>query len=329
MNTEIPTKQEEQEIDLTQIAKRIRRFFDGILMLIFKSILFLKKNILTIGILLILGFILGFVLDKTTKSYNHEIIVAPNFDSNDYLYSKVSLLNSKISEGDTVFLKELGFKDFKKINTIKIEPVVDVYKFVGSSDKKFDMIKLMAEDSDMSKIVNDNMTSKNYTFHELILNTSKKVTTQGFVNPLLKFLNESDYYAKIQKEIINNMVLKMKQNDSIISQIDGFLNNFKKNATNGSKSNNLIYYNENTQLNDIIKTKDAFIKEQGELRIAEVNYDKIVKDISIVTNIRNVKSLNSKLKFVLPILFVFVFLIISVFIRFYKKQHERFNKKEL
>jgi hypothetical protein len=323
MSTKTPQNIEDQEIDLTLISKKIGQFFDGILMRIFKSILFLKKNILTIGILLILGLVLGYFLDKTTKSYTHEIIIRPNFDSNDYLYAKVSLLNSKISEGDTVFLKELGFKDSKKIGSIKIEPIVDVYKFVGYNAQNLEMIKLMAEDGDLKKIVEDELTSKNYPFHQLLLRTSKKVTDVGFVQPLLKFLNTSDYFTKIQTTRANNVVERMKENDTIIKQIDKFLNNFDK---KGSSSNNLVYYNENTQLNKIIKTKDSLYSEQGKLRMEKVSNDKIIKDVSIVTNVKNVKALNNKLKFVLPVLFVLLFFIVSGFLKFYKRQLGRFEK---
>jgi hypothetical protein len=326
MSTKTPQNIEDQEIDLTLISKKIGQFFDGILMRIFKSILFLKKNILTIGILLILGLVLGYFLDKTTKSYTHEIIIKPNFDSNDYLYAKVSLLNSKISEGDTVFLKELGFKDSKKINAIKIEPVVDVYKFVGYNAQNLEMIKLMAEDGDLKKIVEDKVTSKNYPFHQLLLSTSKKVTNQGFVQPLLKYLNTSDYFLKIQAEKVNNVAERMKQNDTIIKQIDKFLNNFDK---KGSSSNNLVYYNEDSQLDKIIKTKDSIYSQQGELRITKVNNDKIIKDISIVTNIKDVKSLNGKWKLIFPLLFFALFLFVSGFIGFYKRQLVKLEKKDL
>jgi hypothetical protein len=42
-----------------------------------------------------------------------------------------------------------------------------------------------------------------------------------------------------------------------------------------------VYYNENTQLNDVIQTKDKLIKEQGNLRLELVNADKIVKRTAV------------------------------------------------
>ncbi len=50
---------ENQEIDLTQISKKIRSFFERINTLIFKCIQFFVKNAIVIVILLIVGVGLG------------------------------------------------------------------------------------------------------------------------------------------------------------------------------------------------------------------------------------------------------------------------------
>lgn len=112
----------------------------------------------------------------------------------------------------------------------------------------------------------------------------------------------------------------MKLNDSIIAQIDGVLNEFSNNVNQGSKNDKLVYYNENTQLNDVIKTKEELIVEQGNHRIDLVSLDKIVKDKSATINKENTESINGKMKLVLPFLFVFIYLFIRSIIVFYKKQ---------
>ena len=98
---------ENQEIDLSMISNKIKGFFDGVAFSIFKGILFLKRNFLILGILLVVGVGFGIFLDTTNNSYDSEIIVKPNFGSTDYLYSKIDLLESKIKNRDTVFLKTL------------------------------------------------------------------------------------------------------------------------------------------------------------------------------------------------------------------------------
>ncbi len=325
MNKNQPNNQEDQEIDLTQISKKIGRLFEWINTFLFRCIQFFVKNAIVILILLVIGVGVGFYLDVTKKIYNHQITVTPNFESTDYLYSKIDLIESKIQEGDTIFIKEvLGVKKPKEILKIEIKPITDVYKFIENKTENFELIKLMAEDGDIKKVLEENLTSKNYKFHTIYFQTKHITTEKSTIEPILHFLNESEYYSKVQKEMVNNVQLKMIQNDTIIAQINGVLSGFS-NTAKGAKSNNLVYYNENTQLNDIIKTKESLINEQGFLRVDLVGLNSIVKENSSILNIENTTSINGKLKFILPILFVCIFILIRFFIAFYKKQSVKAN----
>lgn len=322
MSTAPQNSSENQEIDLSQISKKIGNLFEGISNTIFRGILFIKKHIIVVGLLFIVGAVLGVYLDKTQKIYDNQLFVSPNFGTVDYLYTKINLINSKVNENDTVFLKEIiGIKEPSKLGEITVEPVTDVYKFINYNEKNFEFIKLLAEDGDIKKLVNENLTSKNYPYHLIRFSTSKATSNENTIAPLLAFLNKSDYYKKIQYEYLNNLKIKMVQNDTIISQINGVLNSFSS-AVNGFQRNDkLIYYNnENTQLNDVIKTKNDILIEQGLNRIELVNYEAIIKEISATINILNTRTLNGKMKIVLPLLFISIYLLIRFFIAFYKKQ---------
>lgn len=310
-----------QEIDLSQISKKIGSFFENISTQIFKIILFFKRNIIWIGILFIIGAGLGFYLDKTTKIYNSEIIVSPNFGSVDYVYAKIQLLDSKIEDGDTVFLRDvIGIKNTKKLKSLTIVPIPDVYKFIENRPANFELIKLLAEDGDVKKVVNEPLTSKNYPFHMISFSTIGKTSDETTVQPILNYLNDSDYYRKIQKEYVENIKIKMVQNDSIISQINGILNSFHG---NGDKT---VYYSEKSQLSEIIKNKDQLVYEQGTHRIELVNLDKIVKENSATLNVKDTTSVNGKMKFVLPLLFIFLFVLVGYFKSYYKRQMAKMNK---
>ena len=322
-----PQNNDNQEIDLSQISKKIGGFFENISTSIFRGLLFFKRNILWVGILFILGVGIGLYLDKTTKVYDNEIIVSPNFGSVDYLYAKIDLISSKINDNDTLFLKNVvGIQQPKKLKRIAIVPITDVYKFIDNKAQNFELIKLMAEDGDIKKIVNESLTSKNYPYHLISYTTDKETSFEKTVDPLLKYLNNSDYFSIIQKEYLNNVKIKMTENDSIISQINGLLNAFSTTANGSQKSDKLVYYNENSQLNEVIKTKDALSNEQGTHRIELVNYDKIVKDISSTLNIKNTQVVNGKMKLVLPFLFVFLFVLGGYFKSYYKNQMVKLKK---
>lgn len=321
-----PQNTDNQEIDLSQISKKIGSYVDAVLMSIFKGILFIKKNLVIIIGLFVLGAGLGYYLDTVLKSYTSTITVNPNFGSTEYLYQKISLLNSRIKEGDVNFLKnEVGIAQPELINSIKIEPITDVFNFVGSKEANLELIKLMAEDGELSKIIEDPVTSKNYPYHNITIATSKSISKESVILPILNFIEQSDYFKKIQTEYVQNLNKKITANDSIISQINLVINTFANKK--GVSNDKMVYYNENTQLNEIINTKNTLVLEQGTLAINKINFEKIVKESSVSVNLINTKSLNGKEKLVLPFLFVFVFVFFKTIQGFYKHQLEKYKNQ--
>ncbi len=319
------TNSQDQEIDLGQVFSKIGKFFKKIVDSTFDAVLFVRKNIIILTILFIIGASLGFYLDKTDKTYNNEIIVTPNFGSVDYLYSKIALLEAKKKENDIVFFSNLGFKNIKEFGKIEIEPVIDVFKFVDKKPDNFDLIKLMAEDGDLDKIIENEITSKNYPFHLIKFSTSKKTDSNKTVNPLLNYLNDSEYFKAIQKQFLENENIKMKANDSIIKQIDKLVEGFSKSVASGSKTDKMVYISDNNQLNEIINTKNGLIDEQGALRLNLISNDKVIKEISTNINGLNTEGINGKRKLIFPIVLVFVFILSKLFLSFYKHQLAKRN----
>lgn len=321
------TNSDNQEIDLSMISNKINRFFGGLGTSIYRGIVFFKRNLLLTGILVVAGAGLGIYLDISNKSYDSEIIVRPNFGSIDYLYSKIDLLESKIKERDTLFLKSIGIEKPKNLNLIEIEPVIDIYSFVSNADKNsdqntqnFELVKLLAEDGDINKIIKDRVTSKNYSSHKIHLRTKVQIQDSKIIIPIMNYLNKNEYYEAIRKTYVKNIAIKMLKNEETINQINELLNQFSNSTNSTQKSDKLVYYNENTQLNEIIKTKEGLLFELGNQRLELANVDNIIKKTSAVINIKNTESVNGKLKFVLPILFIFGFVLVRSFFKFYKKQ---------
>ena len=325
MSTTPKKVSDDQEIDLSQISKKIGQGFQNIGALIFNCIQFFFKNAIVIVLLFIVGIGLGYLLERGQKSYDHQIIVIPNFGSVDYLYGKIELINSKIKEGDTVFLKGLGLKYPKNISKIKIEPIVDPYNFIRDKEENFELLKLMSDDSSIDKVLKDRMTSKNYPYHSITFSTKGKATDENTILPLLKNLNNSEYYKIIQKNIVENIKVKMQYNEQTLNQINALINNFSKEGENGSRNSSLVYYNENTQLDQVLQTKNNLVSEQGSRRIELVNYEKIIKDVSVIANIE--KGSSSKLIF--PLILIFLFITGKIFFSFYKNQSARSKERTL
>ena len=321
MSTKVPQNNSDQEIDIFDLSKTIGNFFDRINALLFRSIQFFIRNWIIILVLIVLGFGLGWFLDSNKKTFQNEVIVTPNFGSVDYLYSKIDLIESKIVSGDTVFLKKVvGISNPKAIKKIEIKPIADVYKFIEDKEQNFELIKLMAEVGEVKKVLEDNITSKNYTFHTISFVSNKEVNDKEIVAPLIQYLNSSQYFSALQKIGYKNLEQQIVKNDTIIAQIDDVLNGFSNTVKNGPKNDKLVYYNENTQLNDLIKTKQTLIVDQGRNRLKLVNYDKAIKEINTTLNINIVKLTNGNFKILLPLIFIFLFVFMYLFKKFYNSQ---------
>lgn len=336
MNTTPPNNYDNQEIDLSQISKKIGQTYQKFLTWIFECVQFLLKNIIYFIILGLAGIVIGYFVDKGNKTYDHEIYVKTNFGSTDLLYSKIDLLEAKIKERDTLFFKSIGVVNPKSIRLIEVEPVIDIYGFVNErtntvsnaqNTQNFELLKLLSESSDISKIIKDDVTGRNYSTHLIHIKTKGAINKEALIDPLLNFLNNEEFFKTVQEKYISNLKTKILKNEEVISQIDLILEEFSSKTTSSQKSDKLIYYNENTQLNEIINTKNALISDIGDYKLQLISLSKIIKDKSTVLNVKDVKIIFLKMKFILPVFFILSFILFTAIRSFYKTQLKKFKSK--
>lgn len=323
------TNSQDQEIDLGQIRIGIKNFFKGIINSIFDLIFFVKKKIIIIGSLFVAGIILGYFLDQSTKKYTSEIIVAPNLGGYDYLYAKIDLIKSKLKEGDKTFFKSIGISKTDIILNIEVEPIIDIYTFVNTNTaiadnaqntQNFELMKLLAENEDINKVIKDEKTSKNYPHHKISITTINKIEDNDIIYPILKYLNSDEYLNKLLAITQENVLIKVKKNEEQILQVDKLITQISENLAKEKNASNLVYNNENNEINGLFSLKNSLINEIASQKITLENIKLYIKDISITTNIINSKGINNKMKLILPFLFVFIYLILFGFISLYKKQ---------
>lgn len=317
-----PVNQQYDEIDLGRVSRKMRGYASRVNDSFFDLILFLKKYFIILIVLLVGGYFAGKYLDSGVDTYTHKMYIIPNFGSVDYLYTKVEHLNSKIGEGDKEFLKNSGLADVN-ISSIEIEPVVDIYTFIEDPDtRNFELLKLMSENGDITTIMEDNVTSKNYKYHLLKFNTRGKTTYEQTAEPLLTYLNNSPYYKVIQQEAITSLQTEIATIDTTLSQINAILNDFSRSKKNGS--NNLMYYNDNTQLDKVIEQKEELTKEQAKNKIDLINYTQIIKESSAVLNTK--REIKFPRRYSMPLVLTALFISLVLFRAYYRSQ---VNKRKI
>jgi hypothetical protein len=320
-------KQENKnEIDLTQLSARIKGYFGRVNDSFFDIILFFKRNIIIIAVLVVLGAVLGYFQDKGTHSYLQQFYAIPNFGSTDYLYTEIERLDSKINEGDTVFLKKLGIKNTKAISEIAIEPVADLYNFIDNPDynvgdprnMRYEVLKLVSESGEGKTLIEDPITGKNFKLHLVTIKTKKKATEDGLIKPIFNHLNNNDYYKQLQEPYIASLKKTIAVNDSTLKQIDGILNEYGK----GGNPANIIVTGESS-IDQVIRLKNKILKAQEQNRVDLINYTDVVKNASSVINTRKNNIASNKMKFIYPVVFILIFAAIVKFKKYYKAQTKK------
>jgi hypothetical protein len=313
------TNSQEQEIDLSQIGKSISKVFQKGINKYFDLLFFIQKKLIIVFVLLVIGGGLGFYLDKE-PNYTNDITVFPNFGSNEYLYDKINLISLKLKEKNEAFFTKIGIKNIKDFISIEIQPVNGIYNFINSESQKnnFELVKLMAEDGDLEKIIQDQTTSKNYYLHGIKIKTATAYQQKDLIDPILKFLQQSNYFIKLQKIHQNNLEEKLVVNRSMIAQIDQIVLSLSQSKTSAG-----VYISENTGLSDLIEKKDDLILENQILAANRLEFEKIIKDQDIISNQINTSGANNKMKLILPFLFVLFYLLGYWFSKVYKQQKQR------
>ncbi len=267
---------------------------------------FLRKHFLILLTLIIVGAIVGYFTSPSLKQYQSSAIVIPNFNSVDYIYNDVELLNSKIKERDVNFLKKNNISP--NIIQIEIEPIINIYQYIDNDNdydnKRFDLLKLFAEDGDINKVTIDEKTSKNYKTHQINILTKNNKLSDHDINTILSFLNNNEFYKKIQQKSLENIKSRMVYNSETINQINTIL---AKSETNNNTSN-LLYFNNNSQLNDLINNKNYLIKENEKLSVVLIESTDIVKKVAQTLNVKETKFPYFYLA-IFPLLFIVIYFI--------------------
>lgn len=310
------SKNIEKEVDVIDLGKSIKSLIYGLSKGLLDFSLFIKRRALIISVIVVVAFGIGYTGDKLLQKFQSYVIVSANFESSDYLYNTINLLNSKVKQKDKKFFEKIGIKNYENIVEIDVEPVIDVYHFISLNPQNFEMIKLLAEDGDTNETIKDLTTSKNYAAHQIKVVTDDDVVSKGVIQNILKYLNSNEYHDNLRLATIRNIDFRIESNKQMIAQIDKIVEEFSKSNEQSSKnvSDKLVYYNDNMQLNDIIATRNELVVQQGNLILDKAAFSQFIKEKSTTLNVRDNKSITSKLKIVLPILVLFIFFLSNMVI---------------
>jgi hypothetical protein len=310
----------DDEIDLSVVFKAIQNFFKRILIGIVNIVQFYWRHKFILIGLIIAGAVLGYFWDKSfDKTYKNQLLVIPNFESANYLYNKIESIESKLSAGDTVFLKEVFGDEYESVSSVEISPILDLYNFVSLRESNQEVFELLFEEEANLEFLEDPINSRNYEFHRISLYVNGEKNHDVFSNRLINYLNNNSHFKSIKKVVVKNLDLQVKQSNKIIQQIDSIL--ASSNSNKGLKyQENQLSFNDNTGLNELIKMKRDLLFKEGMLRESIIEKSQIINLVDSDYKILDKEKLIKKSKIKLFPLILLMLYSLIFFIRYLSKK---------
>mgnify|MGYP006423769565 CR=1 FL=1 len=308
-----PNNNQQDEIDLSFIFQKIGDFFKNLLIGFLKIINFYYKRRWILLTLLVIGAILGYILENSFRSeFKNNFIVTANYGSSDYLYNKIDAVDSKINLIDSTFLKKAFGEHYLKVNSIEIEPIINIYNFIGQSESNQELFELLSEDKEMSEFIKDPVNSRNYPHHtiNLIIEGENENIHKLITGNFFDYLNSNQYYNNSKRISLKNTLLQITQNQKVREQIDAVVNSVA-NQGNTDGKNPMVSIKENRVIDALLKRKDFTLNEDRKLQTKLKNKQKVIQVVDANYQIEFEESIVSKdKKFLLPVLFIVLFSIL-------------------
>jgi hypothetical protein len=267
------------EIDLGQLFQMIQKGFDGIFRGFLRLFLYLKKNILIIIGLAVLGAAIGFGLNQiVTKKMKTEVIVKPNLESKNYLYDVVNEIQANIEAKDTSFFRPLGISldrliDFK----VEIEPVEGDQKGKNLEDqmKYLETLQNFQNTTIISEVIRNEILNNSSLNHRISFFYKDAVYGQECTRKLINYINSNPYFKELIEIYQVNAKERIDKNEAVIGQLDDLITNYSEKI--GEKRNSLgegriiLDSEESLDMKGLFELKNSLIRdtERKKLQLRE------------------------------------------------------------
>ncbi len=318
------------EIDLGAVIDIFKGAFKKLAIQVFRTIRFLFKNWIVVSILIVLGVGYGIYSGSKTKPNKEaKALIRINFDAVKYVYDEIDLLNNKFMVGDTIFLKNAGFRtDSLEVKKLELIPNVSM-KDIAEGEKNNQSLIALLKNFDLSDedLQLSDAFTREYKFHTLELKLSHYGTKET-IEKIIQYINSNKILGEIRTATVENLKNKIADNEKIIKQIDDVIETFRSGESLKSPSNQLFVVDKNYNISEVFTSKVVMQQQIAKLRNVLI----FSKDIVVLINephlIEVNKGLLGKKPILYPLLLVFAFLFLTFLKNSYFYLKEMENKTE-
>ncbi len=307
------------EIDLGYLINKISELFKNISVSIYNSIQFCLRNWYFIIGLLIGGIALGYYSEIDSKPLKKAtLILRTNFDTADYAYNAINTLVFKSNTLDTVFLKQNGFRtDSVEIKSINVIPLANIKNITKGFEKNEKLLEEYLRNN-LEDYKSLYLSYSDYDFHKVsfVMSNHASLTT---LKKTLAYLNKNEIINRAAQNGKQVLEANITMNEFSIRQIDSTISKYNQNTFMGSASSQVVVVDKNFSYNGVLVEKAKLQRENTRLKNELVYADRAVIQVSNSNIEEETKSIYTMKIVLYPLLFVFLFFVISLLSRAYKK----------
>tara|TARA_R110000744_G_scaffold89196_1_gene173533 strand:+ start:2209 stop:3204 length:996 start_codon:yes stop_codon:yes gene_type:complete len=260
------TQNSSDEIDLGQLFHLIGKGFNAIFQFFLRVFLYLKKNLLVLIGLVIIGLGIGFGLSNIISTkYKSEIIVKPQMESKNYLYDVISEIQSNILAKDTLFFNSIGINE---IDFTGLEVTINRVVEEVSTERDLQYLELLQsfENIDaISDIVRAELQNKSSFNHRITFFYKNVEKGSDFANKIMSYINSNKYFDRLLKVYRSNASNRIEQNQILLNQADEIIKNYTNTlaSKNESSLGERIILDNQEQVNiaDLFEYKNLLIRD--------------------------------------------------------------------
>lgn len=225
----------EEEVDLGSLFKIIGKgfqnlfnfignIFKGIFHFFISILIFLKDNIVKIGIAAFIGFAIGvFIQVKSADKYESQMLVQPNFKSANQLYNNISYYNDLVKQKDTANIQKTFKIDKETAASLKkftIEPIINENDIINSYNDFILDVDTTTVKSYNFEDFKASFSLLDYKIHKINVVSEKNDVFDKLDEVILSSVIKNKYFNRV-KELTNE---NLNRTDSLLrsnlAQID-------------------------------------------------------------------------------------------------------------
>ncbi|MDC0177557.1 hypothetical protein OAJ14_05350 [Polaribacter sp.] len=229
----------EEEVDLGSlfviIGKSFSKFFNfignifkGIFHVIISILLFIKNNIIRIGIAAILGGGIGVLLEVIeSDTYSSDLLVQPNFKSATQLYNNINYYNDLVKQKDTLGLATTFKLDKATAASLKkftIEPVVNENDVINSYNDFILKVDTATVKSYSFEEFKGAFKELDYKIHNINILAEKNDVFKSLGDVIISSVVKNKYFDRI-KSLTNE---NLNRTDSLLRKNLGQIDSLRK-----------------------------------------------------------------------------------------------------